>query len=68
MVSRYHEGKGRPDRHSATVGVILLIQTPIISGVMGAISGMISAWVYNATFAWTGGVHFDLDDGEMAGE
>jgi len=45
----------------AGLGIAAIIVTPIIYGIMGFISGVIIAWLYNLVAKWVGGVELDLE-------
>lgn len=44
----------------AGLGVLAIIVMPIIYGLLGFISGVIGAWMYNLLAGWLGGVKIDL--------
>ena len=43
-------------------GAIFAIFLPVIYGIVGFISGVISAFVYNLVAGWTGGIELTLTD------
>ena len=47
---------------SAFPGIILLIFVPVIYAVVGFVGGVIMAALYNLLAAFTGGIHFTLED------
>ena len=47
---------------SSFPGIILLIFVPILYAAMGFIAGLITAALYNLLAAFTGGIHFTLED------
>ena len=51
----------------ATVaGLVFLIVFPIVSGVGGLVSGIITGWLYNLAARWVGGVDIWLSGGNGA--
>ena len=53
----------------ATVaGLVFLIVFPIVSGVGGLVSGIVTAWLYNMAARWVGGVDIWLSGGNGAGD
>ena len=47
---------------SAFPGVLLLIFVPVLYAVLGFVAGVIMAVLYNLLAAFTGGIHFTLED------
>ena len=52
-----HTGNG-----SAFPGVVLLIFVPVLYAIVGFVGGVIMAVLYNLLAAFTGGIHFTLED------
>jgi hypothetical protein len=43
------------------VGVTLAIVTPLFYGAMGFLGGVVSAWLYNVTVRFTGGMEVEFE-------
>lgn len=47
------------------IGLGMAVLMPALYGVMGFVSGIVSALVYNLVAKWIGGIQFELEDVEV---
>ncbi len=52
----------------AMMGAMALVIFPVMYGIIGFISGIVTAALYNLVAGWTGGIQITLDSTSVSGE